>query len=272
MATDGLERLDVVDGQIVDDLEATLMQALAKRNIDPDRLRDPSPVLDPRGNVMDRDEAVAWCTEQARRALQLVAAGEFDIDRLPPLHEFTAEWVAEQKRDRRAAPWLILFGSVGCGKTSQAITAVRDLALHHARRGQMYHWYFTTHRNFAAAVRGGGVEAEAVVERYETADLLVLDDLGDYNTQDWGKAVDFTSRLINHRSHHRLPTIYTTNLLYRRDETVVAMEREIGTRIATLADTLDGRVISRLEAGWTAPLPEHDYRAAQGRIMGVTDR
>lgn len=268
METDKLENLDVVDGQVVTDLNSAIMQGLARRGINPDRVLDPTPVLDPRGNVMDRDEAVAWRIELATRALQHEARGEFDVSRLPRLHEYTAEWVAEQKRDPKAAPWLILFGCTGCGKTSQMFAAVRDLVLHHARLNQTYRWYITSHRAFTAATRGGGYEAEAVMEQLMGADLVGFADLGDYNTQDFGRAVDYTSRLVNHRWQNRLATIYDTNLLYRRDETVIEEERAQGIRIATLSDTLDGRVISRLEAGWTAPLPEVDYRAAQGRWMG----
>jgi DNA replication protein DnaC len=268
VATDELETLNVVDGQVVTDLEASIMQGLARRGIDPERALDPTPVLDPRGNVMDHDETVAWRTELTQMSLQNVAAGEFDLNRLPPLHEFTAEWVETQKRDPQSAPILVLFGDVGCGKTTQAIAGTAELAMHHARAGRIYCWYFITHRNFSAAVRSGKAEAEALMDRLMHADLVVKDDLGDYNTQDFGVAADYTSRLINHRAHFRLPTIYTTNLLYKRDAVVEEMERQMQRRIATLADTLDDRAISRLMGGWTAPLPEIDHRAAQGRVMG----
>jgi hypothetical protein len=263
------EKLDVVDGMVVTDLQFAIASGLAKRGIDPSRALDnPAPVLDPRGNVLG-EEATAWRLEEVQRRLATVLTGEFDS--LPPLHEFVAEWVTEQKKDPKSAPWLVLFGQIGCGKTSQALAAVKELALFHARRepSRSFGWHFITHRNYTAAVRQGREEDhELVISRYENAELLVLDDLGDYNTQDFGRAVEATARLINHRNHHRLPTIYTTNLLYKRDDAVVEMERQIGMKIATLTDTLDGRVISRLEEGWTAPLPEVDYRARKGRLMG----
>lgn len=262
MATDELAAIDV---------NTAVADAITRRGIDPALLLDPRPVMDPRGSIMDGDEIVAWRTEEVLGALQKVAAGEFELAKLPALHPFTAEWIAEQKKDPSAAPWLVLFGSVGCGKTSQAIGAIHELAMWHARTKprETYNWQFTTHRNFTAAVRASDEDAETVIRRFERADLLVLDDLGDYNTQDFGRSVDATARLINYRNHHRLPTIYTTNLLYQRDDTVIAMEQQINMRIATLSDTLDGRVVSRLEEGWTAPLPEHDYRATKGRVMGA---
>lgn len=221
--------------------------------------------------TMTFDEKVAWLTEQGMQSLRAQATGEFDLDSLPPLHDFTGEWVQQQLVDPDIAPWLILVGPLGCGKTTQSFCAARYLVLDHARRGERYDWRFITHRNFAARVqRGSAEDAEEVLQRYaHLSGLLIFSDLGDFNSQDFGRAVDYTSRLVNHRYHHRLPTIYETNLLYNRDEYVVAMEEQLGRQIATMDTILDDRVIDRLKAGWTAPLPEINYRRAQGRVMGA---
>lgn len=249
------------------DVLAVVSQALARRNIDPARVEEIDDVLDLRGNVMDRDEAARWHTEHALRALGNYADGEFDLDQLPEINRHVARWVDIQKRNPREVATLVLQGVVGCGKTSQAFCLLRDLVLWHASRGDHYTWYFMTHRRFAAAVQpGSGRDPDALMHRLMTADLVVLDDLGDFNTQDFGRAADATSRLINHRAHHRLATVYDTNLPFVRDEGVREAEAEFGP-IAVLSDTLDGRALSRLQSGWTITMPEIDHRAAQGKVF-----
>lgn len=245
-------------------------QLLARRDIDPARLAGTDKLLDPRGNVMDREEAAQWHTEHALRALGNYADGEFDFDRLPPICRPVADWVALQRRNPRQAASLVLQGVIGCGKTSQVFCLLRDLLLWHAGRGERYTWYFITHRKLAAAVQpGSGRDRDSLMRRLMTADLVVLDDLGDYNTQDFGKGEDVTSILINHRSHHQLATVYTTNLPFLRDDGVREAELAGGQRIAVLADVLDGRAISRLQAGWVVAMPEIDHRASQGRVFYV---
>ena len=221
--------------------------------------------------TMTFDEKVEWLIERGMEGLRQYAAGEFELDKLPPLHEFSAEWAEQQLKDPDVAPWLILVGPPGCGKTTQSFCIARHLVMEHAKKGERYDWRFVTHRNFAAKVqRGSDEDADEVLKRYAEIDgLLIFSDLGDFNAQDFGRAVDYTSRLVNHRYHYRLPTIYETNLFYSRDEGVLELERQLGAQIATLSDVLDGRVIDRLQAGWTAPLPEINYRRPQGRVMGA---
>lgn len=274
MTTNELDPL-VIDGHPVAataDLGDILTRKLRRTGIDPGliqrRLADPTPVLDPRGNVMDRAEAVEWHTEQALRALSHYADGEFDFDRLPPVNEHVAQWIREHKRDPKAAPILVLQGTTGCGKTSQCFCLLRDLVFWYAGRGERFAWYFITHRNLAAAVQpNSGRDPDALMHRLMTADLVVLDDLGDFRNEDFGRAADYTSRLINHRAHHRLATVYPTNSPFVRTEKIAAAE-QIHGRIAVLADTLDSRAISRLGSGWTVVMPEDDYRLRQGRRLG----
>jgi hypothetical protein len=249
------------------DLRAVVAERLARRGIDPARIDEVDDVLDPRGNVMDREEAAAWHTEHALRALGNFADGEFDPDRLPKINQYVKQWVESQKADPKEVATLVLQGSVGCGKTSQAFCLLRELVLWHAGQGDHYTWYFMTHRRLAAAVQpGSGRDPDALMHRLMTADLVVLDDLGDFNTQDFGRAADATARLINHRAHHRLATVYDTNLPFIRDDNVRALEAEYGP-IAVLGDTLDGRAISRLQSGWVIAMPEVDYRAMQGKVF-----
>lgn len=264
-----------VDGQAVGagvDLGSMITRSLLRRGIDPQRLErelaDPRPVQDPRGNVMNRDEAAAWHTEQSLRALGHYADGEFDFDRLPQTNEYVKMWIEEHKKDPKIAPTLVLQGTVGCGKTSQCFCLLRELVLWYARQGRRFAWYFITHRNFAAAMcPGSGRDPDALMHRLMSADLVVLDDLGDFNNQDWGHTGNHTSRLINHRAHHRLPTVYPTNSPFKRTAEIKAAEMEHG-RIAVLADTLDDRAVSRLGGGWVVVMPEVDYRAQAGRRFG----
>jgi hypothetical protein len=258
----------LIDGRPADDLAAAIDAAAARRGVAP---AAPEPATDRYSEqTMTFDEKVAWLTDQGLQALRQQATGEFDLDKLPELHPFTAEWVQQQLSDPNVAPWLILVGMPGCGKTTQSFCAARRLVLEHAQRGKRYNWRFVTHRNFAAKIqRTSEEDAEEVLHRYaDLRGLLIFSDLGDFNNQDFGRAVDYTSRLINHRWHLRLPTIYETNLLYDRDQFVVAMEQQLGRPVATMDAVLDDRVIERLKAGWTAPLPDINYRRSQGRVMG----
>jgi len=255
-------------GDVFRDIMAARLRA---RGMDP-ALMDTTDdeILDPRGNVWyNRDEAVRHLTGHALRALSIYADGEFDFDRLPQTYRYVQEWADSQKADPSADPMLMLRGTIGCGKTSQLIVLLRELVLHHAHLARHFRWYFITNRNFAAAMQpGSGRDPDALMHRLLHADLVVLDDLGDYNTQDFGRAADATSRLINHRAHHRLPLATSSNLPFVRAEKVKEREEELGQRIAVLADTLDGRAISRLQAGWVVTMPEVDYRARQGRRLG----
>lgn len=259
----------LVDGRVVTDVAAAVIQAAGRRRIEP---ADPEPAGHRYSEqTMTFEEKVDWLREQGIAALRQQATGEFDLDELPPMHEYTAEWVQHQLIDPTEAPWLVLVGIPGCGKTSQSFCAARHLVLEHAKRGESYPWRFVTHRNFAAKVqRGSDEDPEEVMRRYgHFKGLLIFSDLGDFNNQDFGRAVDYTSRLVNHRYQFKLPTIYETNLLYYRTDEIAALEQELGRPIATMDTLLDDRVIERLRAGWTAPLPDINYRASKGRVMGT---
>src|SRR5688500_11938795 len=209
-----------MDGMIVNgDLRSAVNTAIARRGITATaRHLAPEPAPEPRYSeiTLTFEEKVAWLADEGINHLRQQATGEFDPDRLPALHEYTAEWAQQHLDDRTAAPTLVLMGPPGCGKTSQSFAVVRHLILAYARRGEQLLWRFVTHRGFAAAVqRGAEEDADRVLARYATVpDLLIFSDLGDFNDRDFGRAVDFTSRLINHRWANQLPTIYETNLLY----------------------------------------------------------
>lgn len=263
-----------IDGQLPAaglSLEAMVGQVLHSRGIDPSQVDLQTPVMDPRGwRFEDRDEGADHFTTHALRVLGTFADGEFDFDRLPEINVHVARWAQGQREDPQRDPLLLLRGTVGCGKTSQLFNLLRELVLWHARRAERYEWYFITHRNLAAAVQpGSGRDPDRLIKLLmEARGVVVLDDLGDYNAQDFGRGADATSRIINHRAHHRLPLAMSTNLAAERGEKVREAEALLGRRIAVLADSLDDRAISRLKSGWRVTMPEIDHRAGQGKVFG----
>lgn len=248
------------------DLGALLLQGAARRGIDPQLLLfDPEPI-DPRGNIPTEQELVDFFTGHAEVALARIMAGMFAEDDLPELNEYVMRWVQDHKGPAPDAASLLLRGITGSGKTSQSILALRDLVLWHAHQGKHFTWRFITHRNFSAALqKNSGQDPETLMTQLMNADLLVFSDLGDVNNQDFGLTQTHTSRLINHRWHHKMPSIYETNLSFTRTEAVRKAEAETGQRIAVLADFIDDRAISRLRGGWTVTLPAIDHRVKQGR-------
>lgn len=251
---------------MADEANLTLEKVAAKLGVAPESLAaGPSP-LHPDGWVLgSRDETVALRLDMTEQSLHNVCTGTYALRRLPRPDAEVVRWVAAHKADPDEEPWLLLRGTTGCGKTSQSLLVTAELARHNARTNPLhYPWYFTTHRDLAAEMRpGGDLPPEAALKKYEDAALVVLDDLGDYQATDW--AVDCTVRLINHRYSKRLPTVYNTNLPFYRTEALAEQENRLGTRIATLSDTLDGRVLSRLSEAWTIDLPEIDHRQGRNR-------
>lgn len=101
---------------------------------------------------------------------------------------------------------LLLFGPTSTGKTHQCYGVVRALAY----SGVICNWCYTTVPDLNAALRPRpGVDSEEVFERYATAKLLILDDLGANKDTEWSEETMF--RLINYRYNHILPTIVTSN-------------------------------------------------------------
>jgi DNA replication protein DnaC len=124
----------------------------------------------------------------------------------------------------QTGPSLLILGPTGVGKSYQAYGAIRALAVSGAR----CIWSIATAADIYAAMRPRPkVDSEEVFERYATAQLLVVDDLGAARGSEWTEEVNY--RLINHRYEHRLPTLITSNVL----------PRELG-------DALGERVTSRL--------------------------
>jgi DNA replication protein DnaC len=115
-------------------------------------------------------------------------------------------WV-RQVTSRPDPPSLLLAGKVAMGKTWQAYGALRAVAYLDPTTA----WVATTFADFTASLRPRpNVDTEAEMDRYRSAGVLLLDDLGAGKGSEWVEEV--TYRLVNHRYDAMRPTIWVTNL------------------------------------------------------------
>lgn len=245
-------------------LHQRLKQVAARQGFDLDELaaKTPSP-LDPAGWVLD--DPVGFRLDMVRKILRHEADGEFQPERLPPLNDRVARFIEMHRQDPEVNNALLLYGATGAGKTSQGIHVVIELATWAAQQNRTYRWRIVSHREFAAQTRAWHDDPDGAIERYKDCDLLLFDDLGAYNATAF--AADCTYRLIDHRYRRKLATVYTTNMLFTRTESVAQREKEMGMTIPVLADSLDDRAISRLRATAKIDLGKIDHRAAMGTVI-----
>jgi DNA replication protein DnaC len=100
---------------------------------------------------------------------------------------------------------LLLPGSVGVGKTHNAYAGLAAVVRGLAAKGISCQPAAATHAGLVDAARPGGEG----IDRYLTADLLVLDDLGSAHVTDWN--ADVLYRVIDTRWAELRPTIFTLN-------------------------------------------------------------
>lgn len=104
---------------------------------------------------------------------------------------------------------LVLFGSVGTGKTHLAAA----IALQLLSNGVPV--VFKTSIDLFSDIRGtynSDVSESKIMDTYNTTDLLIIDDLGKEKITTWSASMLFA--IINARYERMLPTIITTNLGY----------------------------------------------------------
>lgn len=144
-----------------------------------------------------------------------------------------AAWLDDWMSDRQAAPWPLLAGPVGRGKTYLAYGLLRRLAT----SGQPITWQAGTASDFYAELRPRDKHnPEAVMATWRRADVVLLDDLGAAKLTEW--AEEQTLRLINHRDENARTTILTTNVEPRQ------LKDAVGDRIASrLAEACRGAVV-----------------------------
>lgn len=104
---------------------------------------------------------------------------------------------------------LILFGSVGTGKTHLAAAIALQLL------GDGIPVVFKTSIDLFSDIRrtyDGEASESKMIDTYNSADLLIIDDLGKEKITTWSASTLFS--IINARYERMLPTIFTTNLGY----------------------------------------------------------
>jgi DNA replication protein DnaC len=177
-----------------------------------------------------------WCAEVGDRECDQRFPSHFRAARVD--HPAVAAWCRLWGPDTVPGRSLVLTGSVGTGKTHQALGALRQVAT----SGRRVRFEHGTAADFYASLRPRDKhDSEAVMARWRSADVILLDDLGAAKLTEW--AEEQTYRLVNHRYEGDRPMIITTNLPGERFSEV------LGDRIASrLAEAAAGHVVGLVGA------------------------
>lgn len=102
---------------------------------------------------------------------------------------------------------LVFSGSVGTGKTYEAVTLVKQIYIELGLRGE-----FTTGTDMAMKLKSavGDGTYEETVRRFRERDVLFIDDLGVESATEFMK--ESLYNILNHRYNEMLPIVFTTNL------------------------------------------------------------
>jgi DNA replication protein DnaC len=108
-------------------------------------------------------------------------------------------------QEPHGAPWLVIAGGYGSGKSTRGALALRD------RAEQGFVGLYVAVPDLLAKLRTGVADGnvEAYIEGFRAAPVLFLDDLGVEKDTDWTHEVLF--RILDHRFAQRAATIVTTN-------------------------------------------------------------
>lgn len=139
-------------------------------------------------------------------------------------HPDVAAWAEQYRHNPTGVPSLLINGPTGTGKTHQGHGALRAAVT--AGQRPRVNWRTTTAPDLYAQLRPrAGVDSETEMQRWRTAGLLLLDDLGAAKSSEWTEEV--TYRLIDHRYTHCLPTILTSNV------PTASLREQLGDRVAS---------------------------------------
>jgi DNA replication protein DnaC len=117
-------------------------------------------------------------------------------------------YAAAQQFVRDTRGWLILYGPFGSGKTHLAGAIAHELVERRARVLFQVVPDLLDHLR-AAFNPASEVRYDELFEAVKTANVLILDDLGEESESRWAQEKLF--QIFNHRYNHRLPTVVTTN-------------------------------------------------------------
>jgi DNA replication protein DnaC len=137
-------------------------------------------------------------------ALQRLTFDNFDASTPGVQDAFKA--AKEFARDPQG--WLVLSGGFGAGKTHLAAAIAHELL---KQRTQVLFQVVPDLLDHLKATFGPSSELryDVLFEAVRTANVLILDDLGEESQTAWAEEKLF--QLFNHRYNHRLPTVVTTN-------------------------------------------------------------
>jgi chromosomal replication initiation ATPase DnaA len=118
---------------------------------------------------------------------------------------------------KKPLPWMYIFGPTGSGKTHLAIAVIRYMLESGRMQADGKHRTikFANVAELLFEIRHTydsgrfGENEWSHMQKYNNADLLVLDDLGAERTSDW--ALDVIYRVIAYRDKNGLVTITTSN-------------------------------------------------------------
>lgn len=202
-------------------------ELLERRGLDPDTEPSAAPGVDP-----------FWEQAQANLAATIPARFAAACPDTPRV----AQWVTRFNHDPRSCPSMLLTGMPGTGKTWQLLGALRAVVEHAAARHRTVPYRMVTHPRLNDLVRVKQDDShQEALEPFESASLLLLDDLGAGKQTDWNG--DCLYRLVDHRWFHSLPTIYATNL-----------------SLSALTVAIGERVVSRVVDGYVVPFEGPDRR------------
>ncbi|MGH3631246.1 MAG: ATP-binding protein [Sciscionella sp.] len=151
------------------------------------------------------------------------------------LHAGTCGWLAAMSGwDGYHGPSVMFSGTVGTGKSWQALRAVRHLV---AASGRRFDFAVISETELTNALRPGRSAANGdALGRYLKSQLLLVDDLGSARPSGWTEAEMF--RLIDGRYRDGKPTLFTTNLPPKD------LARPLGERTTSrLAEMCHGHVV-----------------------------
>ncbi len=159
----------------------------------------------------DTFDLVAMRREQARGYLRghwcRTQHGDAEVG-----HPVAADWVRRVLADDpEVKPTLLVSGNTGSGKSYLAWAVLRAIKLGRAEQGRGCLCWMVDHADLNEETRPRPDEAHLTVfERYDSADLLVLDDLAATRATDWTEETLY--RLVQRRWRARRATVVVTNL------------------------------------------------------------
>lgn len=156
-----------------------------------------------------------------------------------------ADNFAELKKNNQG---VLIFGSVGTGKTHIAVCAAHEII------NQGYYVKFISLPQLLQSAKPlNSYEEDRIIREVESAELLIVDDLGAERNTDY--ALEFVYNIINTRCNSKKPLIVTTNLSFNE--------------MSTTDDLRHARIYDRVFEACPYPI---EFKGKSKRIMIAADK